>query len=64
MFNTVIEEHSKDKIVITFQVTFRDFNDSQEQFSFLMESIFGIENLTAFKKLIFDGNRFVIEKYK
>lgn len=64
VFNTVIEEHSKDKLVITFRVTFTDFNDSQEQFSFLMESIFGIENLTAFKKLIFDGNRFVIEKYK
>lgn len=64
VFNTVIEEHSKDKFVITFQVTFTDFNDSQEQFSMLMKSIFGIENLSAFKKLIFDRNRLVIEKYK
>lgn len=64
VFNTVIEEQIKGKFVITFQVTFTDFNDSQELFSILMESIFGIESLTAFKKLIFDRNRLVIEKYK
>lgn len=64
VFNTIIEEQIKDKLVITFQVTFTDFNDSQEEFSFLMESIFGIKNLTASKKMLFDKDRLVIEKYK
>lgn len=64
VFNTVIEEHSKGKIVITFRVTFTDFDDSQEKFSFLMESLFGIENLTVFKKMLFDRDGFVLEKYK
>lgn len=64
VFNTVIEEQIKDKFVITFQVTFTDFNDSQEEFSFMLKSIFGIENLIASKKMLFDKDKFVIEKYK
>lgn len=64
VFNTVIEEQIEDKFVITFQVTFTDFNDSQEEFSFMLKSIFGIENLSASKKMLFDKDRLVIEKYK
>lgn len=62
--NTVIEEQCEDKLVITVQVTFTDFNDSQEEFFFMLESIFGIENLIASKKMLFDKDRLVIEKYK
>ena len=64
VFNTVIEEQSKDKLVITFQVTFTDFNDSQEEFSYMLKSIFGIDDLIASKKMLFDKERLVIEKYK